>query len=164
MPDVTTLVIVGAVWAALMMLVWALCIAAARGDGQDDRLSAPGSVRRPTVVADTGAIRQHLQDGLRAMKAEQLTVTVDMDGRDAVLASARAVVEARPGDWPKMAVPIRVGGRSVAMLRAARRPGERRFDAADMLLLQGVAERVAAAMQTAHPSGSVPVDEPSAMA
>ena len=164
MPDVTTLVIVGAAWAALLVLVWAMCVASARGDGQDDRLSAQDTARRPTVVADTGAIRDHLQDGLRVMKAEQLTVTVDMDGRDAVLASARSVVEARQGDWPKLAVPVRLGGRNVAMLRAARRPGERRFDAEDMMLLQGVAERVSAAMLTAHPSTSVPADSPSAMA
>jgi GAF domain-containing protein len=163
MPDVTTLVIAGGAWALLLVLVWAMCAAAARGDGQDDRAEA--SVPQPsTVVADTGAIREHLHESMRLVGAEQLTVTVGIDGRDAILASAPGVVEARPGDRPQLAVPVRLGGRNVAMLRATRRPGAPRFDAADMLVMQGIAARVAGAMQTAHSSAAVPLDEPSAMA
>ena len=163
MPDVMTLVIVGAVWAALLILVWALMVAASKSDGQEDRLSGEETARRPTVVADTGAIRVQLSDALPLMRAEKLTVRVDIDGNEAVLATAPGVVEAQPGRWPTLEVPVRVGGRTVATLEAARRPGERRFDAGDMLLLQNVAESVAAAMQTAHPSGSVPTRAPSAL-
>ena len=165
MPDVSTLVIAGAIWTLLLILVWALCVAAGRGEAAEQRADAVGDQeRRPTVVADTGAIRTHLAESVALLRAEQLTVTVDMDGRDAVLASSRAVVEARPGDRPHLDVPVRLEGRSVAMLRAVRTPGSPRFDAADMLLAQGVAARVASSMQTAHPSVSVPADEPTAMA
>ena len=164
MPDMTTLTIVGAVWAALLIITWALCVAAAHG-GQEDR--APEHevpVRQPTVVADTGAIRDHLQDALEIMQAEQLTVSVNIDGRDAVLATARGVVEARTGRRPTLELPIRVGERKVATLQAARRPGERRFDAEDTLMLQKIAMTVAAAMELERSSGSVPVPVPSAMA
>jgi GAF domain-containing protein len=140
-----------------------MCAAAARGDGQDDR---PGQVtsRPATVVADTGAIREHLQESMRLIGAEQLTVTVEIDGRDAILARVPGVLEARQGQRPHLTVPIRVGGRRVALLRAERPAGGARFDAADMLAMQGICDRVASAMQTAHSSGSVPLDEPSAMA
>lgn len=164
MPDMTMLVIVGAVWAALLILAWALCVAASHG-GQDDRPHvAETPARRPTVVADTGAIRGHLSDALAIMQAEQLTVSVDIDGRKAVLATARGVVEAVAGRRPTLAVPVRVGERKVATLEAARRPGDRRFDADDTLMLQKVAVTVAAAMETERSSGSVPVGAPSAMA
>jgi hypothetical protein len=163
MPDVTTLVIAAGVWTLLAALVWAMCVAAGRSEGQDDRLEI--STPRPsTVVADTGAIREHLRESMRLIGAEQLTVTVGIDGRDAVLASAPGVVEARSGDRPTQAVPVRLGGRNVAMLRATRPPGAGRFDAADVLVMQGIASRVATSMQTAHSSVSVPLDEPSAMA
>jgi GAF domain-containing protein len=165
MPDVSTLVIAGAVWTLLVILVWALCVAAARGEGRQERADAKADQgQRPTVVADTGAIRVHLAESVEVLRAEQLTVTVDIDGRDAVLASSRAVVEARPGKRAQLDVPVRLDGRRVAMLRASRAPGAARFDAADMLLAQGVAARVASSMQTAHSSGSVPADAPSAMA
>lgn len=164
MPDMTTLVIVGAVWAALVILAWALCAAASSG-GQDHRvLTDETSARRPTVVADTGAIRGHLRDALTIMHAEELTVSVDIDGREAVLAAARGVVEARPGRRPTLAVPVRVGERKVATLAAVRRPGERRFDAGDTLMLQNVAVTVAAAMETERSSTPVPVRASSAMA
>ena len=164
MPDMTLLVIVGAVWAALLILVWALCIAAARG-GPDDRVHVDQtSARRPTVVADTGAIRTHLRDALTILHAEELTVSVDIDGQEAVLAAARGVVEARPGRRPTLAVPVRVGERKVATLAAARRPGERRFTADDTLMLQKVAVTVAGAMETERSSSSVPVRATSAMA
>ena len=164
MPDVTTLLIVGAVWAALVVVVWALCVAAARGDRQDQRIQDAADARRPTVVADTGAIRDHLQDALQLVDAEQLTVMVDIDGRPAVLATAPAVVEAEPGRRSAVAVPVRVGERKVATLEAVRRPGERRFDTADTLLLRKVADTVADAMETERSSISVPVRAPSAMA
>jgi hypothetical protein len=161
-PDVSTLVIVGAGWGLLLVAVWALCAAAGRGDAEEGVTSA--EVRSaPAVVADTGAIRAWLQDALGELDADGLTVTVRIDERDAVLASARPVVEAAPGRWPQLAVPVRVGGRTVAMLRAARRPGRPRFGAADMFALHALAARVAGAMESAQPS-SVPVDEPSAMA
>jgi GAF domain-containing protein len=164
MPDMTTLVIVGAVWAALLILAWALCVAAAHG-GQDDRPEMDETpARRPTIVADTGAIRGHLVDALAIMEAEQLTVSVDIEGREAVLATARGVVEAQAGRRPTLAIPIRIGERKVATLEAARRPGERRFDADDVLILQKVAVTVAAAMETERSSGSVAVRAPSAMA
>lgn len=164
MPDMTTLVIGGAVWAALLMLAWTLCAAASRG-GQDDRvLEDQTPARRPTVVADTGAIRSHLSDALAILEAEQLTVSVDIDGREAVLATARGVVEARAGRRPKLAIPIRVGERKVATLAAERRPGERRFTADDTLMLQKVAVTVGAAMETERSSRSVPISSPSAMA
>lgn len=165
MPDVTTLVIVGAaVWAMLLVLVWALCVAAAHGDGQDDRTNDDASSRRPTVVADTGAIRERLHDALQIMEAEQLTVTVDIDGRPAVLATAPGVLEARGGRRPRMTVPVRIGEREVATLEAARPVGERRFDRGDALMLNNVAGAIAEAMQVERSSGSVPVREPSAMA
>jgi hypothetical protein len=163
MPDVTTLVIAGGAWVLLAALVWAMCVAAGRADGHEDHLAA--STPRPTtVVADTGAIREQLQESMRLIGADQLTVTVGIDGRDAVLASAPGVIEARPGDRPKQSVPVRVGGRHVAVLRASRPPGSPPFEAADVLVMQGIAVRVAASMQTAHPSVSVPLDAPSAMA
>ena len=164
MPDMTTLVIVGAVWAALLILAWALCVAAAHGGQADRPQMDEAPARRPTVVADTGAIRGHLSDALAIMEAEQLTVSVDIDGRQAVLATARGVVEAVPGRGPTIAVPVRVGERKVATLEAARRPGERRFDTGDTLMLQKVALTVAAAMETERSSASVPVHAPGAMA
>jgi GAF domain-containing protein len=164
MPDVMTLLIVGAVWAALLIVVWALCVAASHGDRQDARIHETASADRPTVVADTGAIRDHLQDALQLVEAEQLTVTVDIDGRPAVLASAPGVVEAAPGRRPSIAVPVRVGERKVATLEAVRPPGERRFDTGDTLMLRKVADTVAGAMETERSSISVPVRAPSAMA
>ena len=163
MPAMTTLVIAGAVWAALVIVAWALCAAASSG-GQDDRLLMHDTTaRRPTVVADTGAIRGHLRDALAIMQAEQLTVSVDIDGRASVLASAPGVVEACAARRPRLAVPVRIGERKVATLEAVRRPGERRFDAGDTLMLQKVAVTVADAMETERSSISVPVGAASAM-
>jgi GAF domain-containing protein len=164
MPDMTTLLIVGAVWAALLIVVWALCVAASHGDRKDERIHNAASTRRPTVVADTGAIRDHLQDALELVGADQLTVMVDIDGRPAVLATAPGVVEAEDGRRPTIAVPVRVGERKVATLEAARRAGERRFDTGDTLMLRKVADTLAGAMETERSSGSVPVRAPSAMA
>lgn len=164
MPDITVLAIVGAVWAALLVVVWALFVAAARSDGQDDRVRADAPERRPTVVADTGAIRDHLRDALELVHAEQLLVTVDIDGRPAVLAAARSVVEARPGRAPTATVPVWVGERRVATLEAARPPGERRFDAGDTLMLRKVADAVGRSLQVERSSVSVPAHKPSAMA
>ena len=152
MPDMTTLAMVGAGCVALVVVVWALRAAAARRE----RTAEGEPTRRPAVVADTGAIREHLRDALTLLEAEELTVTVEIDGRPAVLASARGVVEAREGRWSRATVPVRAGGWPVARLEAARRPGERRFDAADMLMLRKVADSVGAAMQTADQAGSVP--------
>ena len=164
MPDITVLAIVGGVCAALLVLAWALFVAAGRRDRQDDRLRADAPERRPTIVADTGAIRERLRDALELVHAEQLVVTVDIDGRPAVLAAARPVVEARPGRAPAAAVPVWVGGRRVATLEASRPPGDRRFDAGDTLMLRTVADAVGRSLQLERPSESVPVREPSAMA
>ena len=127
-------------------------------------MNEDASTRRPTVVADTGAIRACLQDALQIMAAEQLTVSVDIDGRPAVLATAPGVLEAHGGRRPRITVPVRVGEREVATLAAARRAGDRRFDAGDALMLRNVADAVAEAMQVERSSGSVPVREPRAMA
>ena len=81
-----------------------------------------------------------------------------------MLATAPGVVEAEGGRHPAIAVPVRVGHRQVAMLRAARRPGDRRFDTADTLMLRKVADAVALAMETERSSTSVPVRARSAMA
>ena len=57
MPDMTTLVIVGAVWAALLILAWALCVAAAaRRSGRPRRRT-----RRATRAATDGRGR-HRRD------------------------------------------------------------------------------------------------------
>jgi hypothetical protein len=164
MPDITVLAIVGAVWAALLVLAWAMFVAAARSDRQDDRIHQDVPERRPTIVADTGAIRDHLRKALELVHAEQLVVTVGIDGRSAVLAATRSVVEARPGRSPEAAVPVWVGARRVATLEATRRPGEPRFDAADTLMLRRVADGVGRSLQIERPSVSVPVRAPSAMA
>lgn len=173
MPDVTTLVIVGvALWAALLVLVWSLCVAAARAGGQDDRVNTTASARRPTVVADTGAIRDRLHDALPILGARQLSLTVEIDGRAAVLASVPGAIEARDEDAPRGAVPVRVSGHLVATLVALRAPGEPQFGTAELLMLRGVADTVAQTMETAlseasgteRSSTSVPVRAPSAMA
>ena len=173
MPDVTTLVIVGAaVWATLLVLVWALCVAAARADGQDDRGHENASTRRPTEVADTGAIRDHLQDALPLLGARQLSLTVEIDGRAAVLASVPGAVEAPEERAPQGAMPVRVSGHVVATLVAVREPGQPRFGPAEMMMLRGIADTVAQTMETAiseaagtgRSSSSVPVSAPSAMA
>ena len=172
MPDVTTLVIVGAaVWATLLVLVWALCVSAARAGGQDDRAHESRSPRRPTVVADTGAIRDHLQDVLPLLGARQLSLTVEIDGRAAVLASAPSAIEAPDERAPRGAVPVRVSGHVVASLVALRDPGQPGFGAAEMMMLRGVADTVAQTMETAieeasgteRSSSSVPMGAPSAM-
>lgn len=164
MPDMTMLMIVGAVCAALLILAWALRVASARADRRDEGVHDEVAARRPTVVADTGAIRGHLQDALALVHADQLTVTVDIDGRPSVLATAPGVVEAGPGRRPTAAVPIRVGGRNVATLEAARRAGRPRFDAGDTLMLRKVADSVAAAMETERSPVSAPAGAPSATA
>jgi hypothetical protein len=173
MPDVTLLVIVGvALWATLLVLVWAMCVAAARADGQDGRLNVNTSTKRPTVVADTGAIRDHLQDALPIVGARQLSLTVEIEGREAVLASVPGAVEARDEQAPRGAVPVRVSGHVVATLAAVREPGQPRFGPAELMMLRGVADTIAQTMETAlseasgteRSSRSVPVDAPSAMA
>lgn len=173
MPDVTLLVIVGAaLWATLLVLAWALIVAASRADGQDDRVQETASTKRPTVVADTGAIRHHLQDALPIVGARQLSLTVEIEGRTAVLASVPGAVEARDERAPRGAVPVYVSGHVVAMLVAVREPEQPRFGAAEMLTLRSVADTIAQTMETAlseasgteRSSSSVPVRPPGAMA
>lgn len=169
MPDVSTLAIVGGAWLMLLALVWALCVAAARGDRQDgagrdrEQQQEPAEPRheRRAVIADTGGIRAHLRAASGLIEADQLKVTVDVDGTQAVLATSRAVVEAHRGDWLELTIPV---GRAGAMLTAVRRPGSEPFDDADRLVLRAVAARVAGALQTTHPSSEVASERRNAMA
>jgi hypothetical protein len=166
MPDVSTLMIAAGAWLLLLVLVWALCVAAGRADGDPRQraITVDPAVPRTTVVVDTGGLRAHLRAGATLIEAEQLTVTADVGGTDVVLASSRAVVEAVAGEWPELTEPVRLAGGAHATLRAVRRPGARPFDASDRLLVQALAARVSGSLAVTHPSKKANLTSPNALA
>lgn len=169
MPDMQTLVIAGAVWAMLGAFAFALCRAAARGEG----VPAPGpravpdglpETGPPPVVADVGGLRAQLRAAAGLMETAQLSVTIDLGGTEAILATTRSVALVQPGDSPALTVPILRDGQQVARLRALRRHDQPPFDTTDRQLMEAVAARLSATMDVADPARTVPLDRSGAMA
>lgn len=171
-PDVTTIVIVGGVWMAVVLVAISLAVAAGRSDAAPERFAddpgprpwprgepgpspwlEPGpSPQLAPAVANVGNLRARLRAAATIVDAEQVVVAADIGGREAVLATSRTVVLIDDAERPTISVPVTRGGREVATLRAVRAPGDMPFGEADRQLLTMLAARMAEHVDVADPS------------
>jgi hypothetical protein len=168
LPDITTVLIVCGAWILLVTLAWALAVAAGRSETAPGGLGSRGTTEPSTppqpVVANVGSLRARLRAAAELIDAQQLVVTAEIGGTETTLAANRPLALVEPGHRPSISAPVLRGGRTVATLRAFRRPGEPPFDHVDHHLLVALAARMAADVEVGAPlvtaAGAAPAHRP----
>jgi hypothetical protein len=145
--SLTLIAILAAVWLALLVVVWALCVAAGRADGDQlpiataaPEADAGAAAPAPPVVVDTGRLSRQLEATAELVGASKVALQSCTAGGAVELAAAP---EHRPAGGHSVTAHVTDTDGAWVELVAHRSADQPDFTEADVELLSGVASLLA---------------------